>query len=115
MTEQQINPEESVLTYLYEFGNTRENDLLKIIEAECGYSTRGSKKVLERLENQKKIFRVVHIKLRPPAVYFSRKKHMPLELQKVIIQEKMRAEAQIESARESAQIQALGQMAREDR
>lgn len=114
MTEQKINPEKTVLDYLYEFGNTRENDLLRIIEAECGYSKRGCKKVLERLERKKKIFRIVHVKLRPPAVYFSRKKHMPLELQKAIIQEKIRAQAQIESAERSAEIQALGQMMRDN-
>ena len=70
VTEQQIDPEKAVLDYLYEHGNTRENDLLNIIKIECGYSLGGSKKVLARLENKKKIFRVVHAKLRPPNCLF---------------------------------------------
>jgi hypothetical protein len=114
VTEEKIDPEKTVLGYLYEFGNTRENDLLRVIEVECRYSKRGCKKVLERLENKKKIFRIVHTKLRPPAVYFSQSKHMPLELKKTIIQERMRAQAQIESAEINAQYQALGNAMRDN-
>lgn len=41
---------------------------------------------MKRLEiRKKKIFRIVHTKLRPPAVYYSIKKHIPLEIQKELI------------------------------
>jgi len=50
--------------------------------------------VLVRLEKQKTIFRIVHIKLRPPAVYYSVEEYIPLEIQKELI----RANAKIRAA-----------------
>jgi len=84
MTEQEseINPEKIVLSYLYQFGSTRENDLLSLIVRECGFSKRGSKKALDRLEKNKKIYRIVHEKLRPPGVYFRIEKYTPTEIKK---------------------------------
>jgi hypothetical protein len=94
MNDEKLNPETAVLEYLGEYGNTRENDLLRLIERECSLSNRGSKKVLERLEDKKQIFRIVHVKLRPPAVYFSAREYIPIELKKEII----KANAQMKAA-----------------
>jgi hypothetical protein len=94
METEKLDPETVTLEYLGEYGNTRENDLLKFIERECHLSSRGSKKVLARLEDRRKIFRVVHVKLRPPAVYFSAEPYIPLEIQKELI----RAQAEVKSA-----------------
>lgn len=89
-----MDSEKTVIDYLAEFGNTKETDLLNYIKRTLGYSESGSKKLLERLQERGKIFRVVHTKLHPPGVYLSVKEHHPLEIQK----ESIRAEAQIRSA-----------------
>jgi hypothetical protein len=92
------NAERTVLEYLSEFGDTRESDLIQFIMNELGYSKRGAIKLLHRLEEKKnkkeKIFRVVHTKLRPPAVYYSTTEYVPLEIQKELI----RAQAEVKAA-----------------
>ncbi|MGA2309540.1 MAG: hypothetical protein ABSG57_08335 [Candidatus Bathyarchaeia archaeon] len=79
--------EQAVLDYLSEFGNTRESDLLKYIQKHFkrAYSESGSKKVLDRLTEEGKVFRVVHTKLRPPGVYFSLKEQISPELLKALL------------------------------
>lgn len=84
----------ALMDYLYEFGNTREADLIKALEKE-GFRERTIKKHLPRLEKDGKIHAIFHTKLRPVAVYYSvHKEHIPLEIQKEII----RANAQMTSA-----------------
>lgn len=63
--------EKEVVSYLLEYGDTRESDLVSWGTHKFDYSARGIKKVIERLVRDKKIFRVVHGQLRPPGVYFS--------------------------------------------
>jgi hypothetical protein len=82
---QEVDAEQSALDYLSEFGNTRESDLLHHIQSQFKYSPRGSKKLVSRLENQQKIHRVVHSKLKPPAVYLSLKDYVPLEQQRMTL------------------------------
>lgn len=82
-----MDVEQAVLAYLTEFGNTRESDLLKYIQkhTQRAYSESGSKKVLERMTAEGKVFRVVHTKLRPPGVYLSLKEQISPELLKELL------------------------------
>lgn len=89
-----VDVEQAVREYLAEFGNTKEADLLAYIKREFDYSEAGSKKLVDRMESQKKIFRVVHSRLHPPGVYLTVKKYVPLEIQKELI----RAHAQVDAA-----------------
>lgn len=77
-----------------EYGSTKESDLVGYIRHRFHYSDRGAKKLVARLEDKKKIFRIVHVKLRPPAVYFSAKQYVSLELRKELI----RAQAKVQAA-----------------
>ena len=86
--------EEAILRYLFEYGDTRQSDIITYVESEFGYSTRQIKKIIGRLEKDSKIFRVVHTRLKPPAVYYSLKEHLPLEIQKEMI----RAAAKVKKA-----------------
>ena len=89
-----MDVEKAVPEYLSEFGDTRETDLIQFIVNKFNYSKRGAKKLIGRLEKKEEIFRVVHVKLRPPAVYYSVEEYVPLEIQKELI----RAEAMITAA-----------------
>ena len=83
----------AILDYLYEFGNTREADLIKALKND--FAVRTIKNHLKRLEDDGDIHPIYHTKLRPIAVYYSLKeKHIPLEIQKELI----RARAQVEAA-----------------
>lgn len=79
--------------YLYEYGDTREQDLINYGKYELG-SERGVKKALLRLEKHKRIFRIVHTKLRPPAVYYSIREYIP----KDVLKEMIKANAKIQAA-----------------
>ena len=63
--------DEIIINYLHEYGNTREADLIEYLERKCEISDRQIKRTLERMEKKGDIFRVIHEKLKPPAVYFS--------------------------------------------
>lgn len=97
---------EAIANYLFEYGNTKRADLVSYIKEQFGYSDKQIRKILHKLETQGKIFRVVHDKLKPPAIYYSLKEHMPLEIQKELLRsatELKKAEldyyARVESAR----------------
>ena len=104
MEKEKMTVEQTVKEYLAEYGNTKESDLIRFLKNELGYSDRGIKKLLVRLEDNNLIFRVVHAKIRPPAVYYSVEEYIPLEIQK----ERIRAKAQFQAA----EIAAYGAMER---
>ncbi len=83
-----MDVEEEIRSYLYEYGNTKESDIISYGKQEFSYSQRGMKKVLGRMERDGKIYRVVHAKLKPPAVYLSLGEHTPIEIQKEVIRQK---------------------------
>jgi hypothetical protein len=93
-----MDVEEAVPDYLFEYGDTKASDLLCYVRNEFGYSLRGAKKLIARLEKKGKIFRIVHSKLRPPGVYYSAKEHIPNE----ILKEMIRANAKVQSAEAEA-------------
>ena len=90
--------EEEIIMYLYEYGNAKESDIIGYGKQKFSYSSRGMKKVIDRMERNGKIYRVVHAKLKPPGVYLSLKEHVPLEIQKELI----RAQAEVRKAELSA-------------
>jgi hypothetical protein len=87
-----MDVEQAVKEYLAEYGDTKESDILAYVKRDFEYSESGSKKLIDRMEQQHQIFRVVHVKLHPPAVYLRIKEYEPLEIRK----ERIRAQAEIE-------------------
>lgn len=63
--------DDKIMEYLYEYGNTKESDLIHYLERESALSDRQIKKILERMEKANTVFRVVHDKLKPPGVYIA--------------------------------------------
>jgi len=74
--------EEAILKYLSEFGDTRESDLINYLISD--YSDRHIKNAISKLEKKGIIHRIVHMKLKPPAVYYGIREH---ELKKGILEE----------------------------
>jgi len=89
-----VDIEEEIAIYLYEYGNTKESDIISYGRQKFSYSSRGMKKVIDRMERDGKIHRVVHVKLKPPGVYLSIKEHVPLEIKK----EHIRAQTEVRKA-----------------
>jgi len=64
--------EEAILKYLSEFGDTKESDLIKYLESK--YSDRHVKNAISKLAEKGIIHRIVHNKVKPPAVYYGLRK-----------------------------------------
>jgi DNA-binding HxlR family transcriptional regulator len=73
-----MNIDHDIITYLSKYGNTREIDVIKYANRKNEHSERGIKKAIKRLEEAKKIHRVVHSEIKPPAVYLSLKQGQKL-------------------------------------
>ncbi len=69
--------ERAVVSYLKDFGNTREGDLINYGVQQSGRSSKDMKKIVDRMVIKGKIFRIVHSKLRPPEVYVSLDEPLP--------------------------------------
>lgn len=80
-----INIEEEALCYLVEYGDTREADMVKYLKQVSGLSERVIRTHIAKMLKKEKIREIVHVKLKPRAVYLTRSKHMPLEIQKELI------------------------------
>jgi predicted transcriptional regulator len=80
-----MDVEEEILEYLFEYGNTKETDLIRYLQEECRVSDRHIKKVIAKMKKDGKVHRVIHNKLKPPAVYLSLHEHIPLEIAKELI------------------------------
>jgi len=93
-----MDVEKAVLEFLGKYGSIREQDVLRYVKNKFGYSDRGIKKLIQRMEMEKdpkkKIFRIVIVELKPPAVYLSAKEYVPHE----ILKEMIRARAQVQAA-----------------
>jgi hypothetical protein len=66
-----VNIEEEIVTYLSNYGNTKETDLINYGVQRFGRSAIKVKKILDRMVIKGRIYRVVHNKLKPPEVYIS--------------------------------------------
>lgn len=98
---------EKIVEYLYEYGDTREADVITYIKG-LGYHIKSVKNAIAKLQKDARINRIVHAKLQPPAVYLSlEEKRLPIEIQKELI----RANAQMTVA----ELQAYGMMGSKER
>jgi len=78
--------EKEIISYLYEYGNTRESDLINYGVKKFNYSSEEMKKVIKRMVIKGKIHYIVHSKLEPPEVYISLKELLPPEIARTLIE-----------------------------
>ncbi len=78
--------EKEIISYLYEYGNTRESDLINYGVKKFDYSSEEMKKVIKRMVIKGKIHYIVHSKLEPPEVYISLKELLPPEIARTLIE-----------------------------
>jgi len=78
--------EKKIISYLYEYGNTRESDIINYGVKKFDYSSEEMKKVIKRMVIKGKIHYIVHSKLEPPEVYISLKELLPPEIAKTLIE-----------------------------
>ena len=91
--------EKEIISYLHEYGNTKENDIINYGIQKFNYSSERMKKVVKRMVIKGKIHYVVHSKLEPPEVYISLKEPLPPESAKILLE----AFIQMKTAEEDAQ------------
>jgi hypothetical protein len=78
--------EKEIISYLHEYGNTRESDLINYGVKRFNYSPEEMKKVIKRTAIKGRIHFVVHGKLEPPEVYISLKEPLPPEIAKILLE-----------------------------
>lgn len=78
--------EKEIVSYLYEYGNTRESDIINYGVKKFDYSSEEMKKTVKRMVIKGKIHYIVHSKLEPPEVYISLKELLPPEIAKTLIE-----------------------------
>jgi hypothetical protein len=81
-----MNVEKEIVSYLYEYGNTRESDIINYGVKKFDYSSEEMKKVIKRMVIKRKIHYIVHSKLKPPAVYVSLKELLPPEITEIFLE-----------------------------
>jgi ABC-type phosphate/phosphonate transport system substrate-binding protein len=94
-----MDVEKEVVSYLHEYGNTKESDIINYGVEEFNYSSKRMKKVIKRMVIKGKIHFIVHSKLEPPAVYVSLREPLPPEIAKILLE----AFIQMKAAEEDAQ------------
>ncbi|MDH5460426.1 MAG: hypothetical protein OEW71_05280 [Candidatus Bathyarchaeota archaeon] len=94
-----MDTEKEIVSYLYEFGNTKESDIINYGVKKFNYSSEKMKKVIKRMAIKGKIHYVIHSKLEPPEVYISLKEPLPPEIAKILLE----AFIQMNAAEEDAQ------------
>ena len=78
--------EKEIISYLHEYGNTRESDLINYGVKKFNYSSEETKKVIKRMAVKDKIHFIVHGKLEPPEVYVSLKEPLPPEIARILLE-----------------------------
>ena len=91
--------EKEIISYLCEYGNTKESDIINYGVKRFNYSQKGMKKVIKRMVIKGKIHYVVHGKLEPPEAYISLKEPLPPEITKILLE----AHIQLKAGKEDAQ------------
>lgn len=81
-----MNIENEIMSYLFEYGNTRESDIIHYGVKRFHYSPKGMKKVIKRMAIKGKIHYVVHNRLDPVRVYISLKEPLPPETEKILLE-----------------------------
>ena len=78
--------EKEIISYLHEYENTRESDLINYGVKKFNYSSEEMKKVIKRMAIKNKIHFIVHGKLEPPEVYVSLKEPLPPEIARILLE-----------------------------
>jgi len=78
--------EKEIISYLHEYGNTRESDLINYGVKKFNYSSEEMKKVIKRMAIKDEIHFIVHGKLEPPEVYVSLKEPLPPEIARIFLE-----------------------------
>ena len=78
--------EKEIISYLHEYGNTRESDLINYGIKKFNYSSEEMKKAIKRMAIKDKIHFIVHGKLEPPEVYVSLKEPLPPEIAGILLE-----------------------------
>jgi len=91
--------EKEIISYLYEYGNTRESDIINYGMKNFNYSSERMKKVIKLMVIKGKILYLVHGRLEPPELYITLKGPLPSEIEKVLLG----ASIQTKTAEEDAQ------------
>lgn len=72
--------DQEIISYLHEYGNTKESDIISYGVKRFNYSSKRMKKVIKRMVVKSKIYYIVHGKLEPPEAYVSLKEPLPPEI-----------------------------------
>jgi len=94
-----MEAEKEILSYLYEYGNTRKSDLINYGVKKLNYSSERIEKVIKRMVIEGKVHYVVHSKLEPPEVYISLEEPLPPETAKILLEAGIQMKAAEEDAR----------------
>lgn len=78
--------EKEIISYLYEYGNTKESDMINYGVKRLNYPPKRMKKVIKRMIVKGKIHYVVHSELEPAEVYISLKETPPPETAKILLE-----------------------------
>jgi len=81
-----MDMEKEIVSYLHEYGNTKENDIINYGIQKFNYSSERMKKVVRRMVIKGKVHYVVHSRLEPPEVYISLKEPLPPETAKILLE-----------------------------
>ncbi len=94
-----MDMEKEIVSYLHQYGNTKENDIINYGNQKFNYSSEKMKKVIRRMVIKGKAHYVVHEKIEPPEVYISLKEPLPPETAKILLE----AFIQMKATKEDAQ------------
>jgi len=81
-----VDIEKEIVSYLSEYGNTKESDIINYGVKRSDYSSKEMKKVIKRMVVKTEIHYVVHSKLEPPETYVSLKEPLPPEIAKILLE-----------------------------
>ncbi len=90
--------EKEIVSYLHEFGNTRESDIVNYSIKKFNYSSEKMRKIIKQMVIRDEIHYVVHGKLEPPKVYISLKEPLPPEIAKILLEAFIQTKATEEDA-----------------
>jgi hypothetical protein len=76
-----LSLEQKIISYLCNYGNTKETDLIKYGVQKLGVSEEGMVKLINEMEFTGRIERILHKELEPAVTYVKKGSPFPLELQ----------------------------------
>lgn len=91
--------EKEIVSYLYAYGNTKEDDIINYCVRNFDVSSENAKKVIKRMVVKGKVHYIIHSKLKPPEVYISLQESLPPDVMKVLLE----AFIQVKTAEEDVQ------------